>query len=1035
IEIVQPALQSAVASSSIQFKINTVAGARCELYRTDTNEKVADFTSDEQGKVHQTDLIPGFTEQEYAGKHKAVCHELLTNEVYEDYFHFTIDFTPPGTQIVLREAGREERPLLFGWEKSFIREAKADFECTANGFACDKTFYCLGEGCESIANPNYEEYTGAVTITNSTPMCYYSTDAAANPVYAPLCGTVLIEGYGIVLENPSQHYYQGEQWGVSNTPTFDLTFFTKVPTQECRFDFVSGFPYNFVPAFKVLSPNAAGRYVVSSFPTSVGVPQYSHNGEVKPIYVVCTDTAGQLGPEQKINLEYDPTAPEILRAIAQPNPVIEGNVVDLFTTTDDKTICKYSDQGHTEYALMNRVFPGGEAELNTASTKPRILEENHQDTFTINSFVGLTKQFDFTTQCRNGAGDVSNLEHITFTVDYTQLGGILFFSPQNTFFSVSDVALEIETTKNALCSYRVNASTFALTGAGGRVHTSSLRGLTEGPYRYPFSCQIGGHIVEDAFTFTIDKTAPVISGINDGEYSCGKNISLFVYTNEQNISTYTYELYDAGAIPNTSTSASALSSTNRSSYRTSSYSYLNTNQSSSFTPKGIKIMEGTIAAQLPLQLSVLNISEGHKYYVKVKAQDAAGNVGVFSDSDGVQVVPANYSTCIEDKTAPEIQFISSNDSCTASFLELHCADQIGCGQIKYGTQVSKALCNSSISYTGAKISFPANAWLCYSVQDAVGNNISGYREVTLADADGDTILDSCDKCADTSVGRITDLQGCAQGEIPEGEPTTDTDKDGLPDSWEKIYDQEQCPLNFAAIDSNDNALADAQEDYDKDTLTNYEEYRGHSNPCLADAPAKGEDTPQNKTFLPPLPPISTVGSNMLAWILFILGLLLTLGGTGYLIYYYKYSPASRKRGTSTPEPSSFEMPETDTKKSSMSDSWKGKLFNLRKEKVKTRQREELFQKFGKGSSSIPHLTPVINAKPSLPNLQQLAEKYVEHKEDIKPGLRAEEKSIFAKLEGIAKQTKDKNISDVADRKDAESIFENLKEINRKRKGK
>ncbi len=1035
IDIVQPALQSVVSSSTIQFKINTIAGARCELYKTVSNEKIADFLSDENGKDHQTAALPGFTEREYAAEYKAVCQELLTEQAYEDYFHFTVDFTPPETQIVLREAGREERPLLFGWEKSFIRQASVDFECAAEGFACDKTFYCLGEGCESVAHPDYKEYTAAVTVANSTPICYYSTDTAANPIYAPVCGTILIEGYGLVLEKPAQHYYHGEQWGVSNTPIFDLAFFTKVPTQECRFDFVPGFPYNFVPAFKVLIPNAAGRYVVAPFPTAAGVPEYSPQGEVKPIYVVCTDTAGQLGPEQKINLEYDPSAPEIQRASAQPNPVLEGNTVDLLVDTDDKTICKYSDQGHTEYALMNYAFPGGEVELDSTSKKPRILEENHQDTFTINSFLGLTKQFDLTTQCRNGAGEVSDLHHLSFMVDYTQLGGILFFSPQDEFFTASTITLAVETTKNALCSYRLNGTAVALDGAGGRVHTSSRSDLGEGYYQYPFRCQIGGHTVEEVFTFTIDRTAPVITGINDGEYSCGKNISLLVYTNEQNISTYMYELYDAGALPNTS--AAVTSSLNRSSSRTSFYSYFNSNQSVSFTPRGTKIAEGTLPAQLPLQIPVLNISEGHKYYARVKAQDAAGNMGTFSDSDGVQVVPANYSVCVEDKTAPEIQLVT-NETCTATLLELHCADQVGCGQIMYGTHASEAQCAAAQPYNGAKINFPANGWLCYLVQDTVGNKFNGSRVVTLLDADGDGITDTCDACADTLAGRITDAQGCAQGEVPDDQPVTDTDNDGLPDYWEKLFDQEQCPLNYVAVDSNDNAVADSQEDYDNDLLTNYQEYLGHSNPCVADAPVKKDEIPRNETR-PPLPPVFVEESNLLAWILLILGLLLTLGGTGYLIYYYKYAPASRKGRAPAPRAISFERPEVgEEKPAGAMDFWKEKLFKTSKEKsekVKTRQRQELFQRFGKGSSSIPHLTDVIKAKPSLPKLQQLAEKYVEHKEDIKPGLRPEEKSIFAKLEGIARQTKEKNITEVADTKDAASIFEKLKEINRKRKGK
>ena len=1021
ITILQPALQSAIASSTIQFKISTVAGARCELYHR--SEKVADFTSDDAGKLHQTILIPGFIEQEYAAEYKAVCYELLTEEVYEDYFHFTIDFTPPETQIVLREASREERPTQFGWEKSFIREAMVDFECSAQGFACDKTFYCLGEGCENVANTQYTQYTSTVPVTASTLICYYSTDTAANVVYAPICGTILIEGYGIVLEHPAQHYYQNEQWGISNTPLFDLSFFTKVPTQECRFDVVPGFPYNFVPAFKVLTPNTAGRYLFAQFPTAAGLSAYSDNGDVKTIYIVCQDGAGELGPEQKINLEYDPTAPEITSLYARPDPVLEGNTVTLFVDTDDKTLCKFSDQGHQEYAQMNFAFPGGEAEVGNTKTV-RELQEHHQASYTINSFLGLTKQFNLTTQCRNGAGDLSEVHAIEFTVDYSQQGGILSFSPHQVFSTASNMSLAIETSKNAICTYRVNGTPTMMFGAGSRVHSSSKNGLAEGYYQFPFSCQMGEHAVEEAFTFTIDKTAPSITSINDGEYSCGENISLMVYTNEQNISFYSYELYDAGEIsPVTNTSISR---------PFSSFSYLNYSQS--LPPRGTKIAEGTLPAQLPLQIAA-NITHGHRYFARVKAQDAAGNVGQFGESDGVHAVAVNYSVCADDKTAPEVLLVA-NESCTASLLEIHCSDQTGCGQIMYGTHASASQCIPVLPYNGAKISFTANGWLCYVVKDTAGNNISGARAVTLADTDGDGVANSCDVCADTAAGKISDAQGCAVGEVPEGERTLDTDNDGLPDYWEKTYDQEQCPLNYAAIDSNDNAIADTSEDYDVDGANNYLEYTGRSDPCVADE-LQSEETPQNRTFIPP--PTTPETGNVLAWVLLILGLLLTLGGIGYLIYYYKYAPTSSTRAAPASGPISFDRPAADEEKEGgVLNSWQDKLFKLKKEKAeksKTRQRSELFQKFGKESSRIPHLTDVIKAKPSLPKLQQLAQTYTEHKDEIKPGLRAEEKSIFAKLEGIAKQTKDKKITDVADTKDAESIFEKLKEINRKRKEK
>ena len=216
-----------------------------------------------------------------------------------------------------------------------------------------------------------------------------------------------------------------------------------------------------------------------------------------------------------------------------------------------------------------------------------------------------------------------------------------------------------------------------------------------------------------------------------------------------------------------------------------------------------------------------------------------------------------------------------------------------------------------LPYHGAKISFTASGWLCYVVKDAANNNISGTRTVTLSDTDGDGVANSCDVCADTAAGKISDAHGCAIGEVPEGERTLDTDNDGLPDYWEKMYDQEQCPLNYVAIDSNDNAIADTLEDYDADGVNNYQEYTGRSDPCVANE-LHPEETPQNKTFIPP--PMTPETGNVLAWVLLMLGLLLTLGGIGYLIYYYKYAPTSSKRAAPAFESVPFDHPAADEEK-------------------------------------------------------------------------------------------------------------------------
>ena len=73
-------------------------------------EKQADFiSSDVENKIHETAPVGGFFEGEYPGTVRVSCIESLTNELFEDYFYFSVDFSAPETQIILTEETREER--------------------------------------------------------------------------------------------------------------------------------------------------------------------------------------------------------------------------------------------------------------------------------------------------------------------------------------------------------------------------------------------------------------------------------------------------------------------------------------------------------------------------------------------------------------------------------------------------------------------------------------------------------------------------------------------------------------------------------------------------------------------------------------------------------------------------------------------------------------------------------------------------------------------------------------------------------------
>jgi len=994
IAVVYPAVSGVIAETSIAFQVTTDVGTTCELWDT-SNSKIADFQTDSNGLEHHTPALSGFIEGDYTGRYKVFCTELNTGERYEDYFSFLIDFTPPPTTIILTEGARIESPSEYGWELPFVSSATISFTCEDNGFPCDKTYYCLGDSCSFINDPGYQQYTTSLTLEDSTQICYYSTDVAASPFPQITCGFISIEGFGIVLEKPLAKHYLSETWGVSNENNFTIQFYTKIPTSECRYDFISNFNYDDSPAFRVMSPDNDGRYIIEGFPESAGSSAFSNGGGTKELFVKCLDAGDEVGPEKKLNLEFDPSAPKITSASADPNPLIEGNQIKLSVKTDDKSICRYTDQGQTDYNLMPYTFPGGLDEVMSLA---------HEDFFKINSFIGLTKDYTINIACANGAGDYSETKTVNFKVDYTQLGGIESVYPAGDHLAATAVELSVTTSKNSLCTYDTTNATITMAGSGTRSHTSLLSNLAEGYYHYPLKCRMADQTSEQEFTFTIDLTKPTILSLDDGQYSCGnEGISIMVHTDENNITNYEYELYDLG------------------------------NSSLSGNSSGTLVSTAVTGSELPLKISSTLILGDH-YLVKIRAGDAAGNWGEFKTSDGFLATSKNQSSCETDEYAPVVK-TQENSSCTSLLVELQCTDDTGCQDFQYDKSTNEESCLISLPYNGQKLNFDSNGVICYSVSDRVGNNKTGILAVKLPDEDGDGVLDNCDVCPRTNPGEFVDTKGCGSGESAAGRQdlNLDTDQDGLPDSWENTYNSVGCELDYTKLDSNSDGQADSTEDYDGDGRDNSREYLDSTDPCIIDkARGLNEVTPSGISTPSTVAP---AGSKAGAWFLLIFGLLLLLGGSGYLIYYYLYSPEARKplQQAYTPIMAKPAAPKSITAASEQ------KWELLRKQetsKRKSSQRSLFFSAFGKDSPAIPHVEEALSKRsPHLNKLQDLSQKYVEHKEEIKPGLRKEEVNIFNKLENIAKQTKDQKIEKVVTKEQAINIFSKLRDLSKKRKGK
>ncbi|MBS3169299.1 carboxypeptidase regulatory-like domain-containing protein [Candidatus Woesearchaeota archaeon] len=993
INLVYPAKGQVIAETMVPFKIETSIGVTCSLYEAFSNQKIADFATTADGIVHETIPLP-LSEKEYVAEHQVFCTDLLSDKTYEDYFDFIIDSTPPSVLVELQEGTRSVQHLDDDWQESFISQAAVLLSCAPGGVACTNIYSCLGAHCGPADVSSYTVYTESLIVEQTTKICYYAAPPAESTTIDVSCGLITIEGFGITLDKPPRHTSEGEMWGVSATIPFDWQFYTKVPTQECKFDFVPGFNYDTLAKYKGKEKNGAGKYLFENFPDSV-FTSYNSNGDVKTVYVQCKDAEGTPSPVQKMFLEYDPTPPQITSLSASPEPIIEGISTLITVATDDKTTCMFTDKETTK----TYPFPGKEEHQ---------LKTVHEGTFYVGDFIGSTKTYTLSVICENGAGLQSEPREVTVQVDYAQKGSIVSIYPQNTYLQNGPVAAEVITTKNGYCEYKKGDEYISFSTTNGNTHQTSLNGTDEGFYTIPLRCFFGDASQESAFSFTLDRQVPLITEINDGTATCGnESWSILVATNESAIANYSYTIYEATASP-------VVTIGNK-----------NLGNKTTFS-KGNILTKQTAGADLPIEItfsafsglvsSDQNTMKGLIF--SVSAIDAAGNIGPTKESDGVIVSNASNPACLDDTTFPSVSFSTvDSTSCTSRLVSMNCTDATGCQDYLYGVGKTQDSCTPALPYNGKNIELKSTNYVCYTTNDAVGKSKPGAAQIFFEDVDGDSITDSCDLCSGTLAGKVVDAEGCAGGQISPESQTVDSDGDGLPDAWENQFNSLSCLLSSVSKDSNSDSVLDGQEDYDQDMLTNYQEFSSGKNPCVAEVVSSSDQ-------LPVQPIVPSTYPQFMAWLLLIVGIVLSLGGLGYLLYAHLTStrrssvPAARRPQASGISPA---RPLSTAQHPGLGDqfmAWK----RTRQERAKEKSRTAIFEEFGKGKKSVE-------------SLQNVAQRYLERKEEIRPQLQPQERSVFDKLESIAQQSRKKDIHEVVSKDEAEDIFEKLRDIGKRKQKK
>jgi hypothetical protein len=747
IDVVFP--EGPIKQTSISFQIKTQDRAVCDLYKQ--GEYFDEFTTTDY--LTHTSSQHTLATNTYYPYFVARCTDLSEPDIVDSApIIFTIDQLPPVTIANITNS----IDYLFDkteWRAGLKGDVLILLSCSdalQGGFGCNLTdiLYCVAPNITASCTPTSP--LARITPKNNTRICYFSTDKGGNKETVK-CGTVIIgEFFGIRLIQPP--------YNVSSTPVFDVEIELDRATESCKFaasDFVFSELVSPANQFTKLSST---RFIYRNF--SFTTPY--------PMNIKCKDMQGKINDEPVVySLEYDPTAPVITRAYADPASVIQGSKTTINVITDDKTICKF-DKAQQLYEYMQGKFEGWD-------------EKKFSNIHTHTIFLTAAddqKTHNYSVSCESRAGNISSAKKIQFNVDFSAAGSIVKTLPDKAGRETT-VNLTIVTNKNAVCEYQDDAVWKNFASTGGTTHINLKTGLSEGQYSFPVRCRFiqSNDIRAAVIKFSVDQTPPIMTNIEDYNYTCGNVIQPTFEANDTSpISYYNYSLYDLAT--------------------------------------GDLIVDWTTTTSNNPQLEDLNITIGEQYYFKAIAVDQAGNIGIEAQSDGFIVEDSSSLIC-EDDSVPPLVTISTSIVSTGIKVTLTCSDQTGCLSKFYSTSIPPAGCFvGNQSYTEPVV-LQQTSYFCYEVYDASGNLATGSQLITLGDSDLDGVPDNLDQCPGTPTGATTDEAGCSAEQ-------KDSDNDGMPDYWEIRYDL------------NPNDPADRDDDPDNDGYTNYEEYVQGTDPTVAD---------------------------------------------------------------------------------------------------------------------------------------------------------------------------------------------------------
>ncbi|MDP3766216.1 MAG: hypothetical protein Q8R04_06920 [Nanoarchaeota archaeon] len=843
----------------------------------------------------------------------------------------------------------------------------------------------------SFSTINNKIFTATINLSDGNKKLEVTArDYSKNQV----TGSVLF----IVDANPATISLASPRFGTAPKSIFDIVVETDNDA-TCKYSLDNNFEFDFMDSF---TTTGGTKHTISNFNKIAGGDTTIHKLNVR-----CKDQRGLSFKSFDINV--DTTPPVLKSAFAFPNPIIEKpSTTALTVESDEPVICKFSNNSK-EFVNMESKFEGFEDNNFRIIIKQAITVESEA-------------RYLYFVACKNKAELVSEVKEISFAVDLKIPIAIISHTPE--FFNSTNAVLAVETNKKSQCKYSETDSTAQngeIFGVPGYSHT---RQLTVSPGNHKFYIVCKDQFLQkfsDVATvaFTIDVTPPIVLSVNDSSTLTNPEFTFSTdnlrvkwnsIDNESRVSSHLYSIIEAG------TSKVILNSTS---------SFLNNEYVIATKPNG----------------NSLNLINGNRYFFRVRAQNIVGLSSNISESDGItldtSLKPLNCSNGIKDEKEADVDCGSGcdlcvlgkkciiNSDCKTNFCSNgicsapKCDDDvknqeesdIDCGGSCKKCQSNKVCGNNNDCESGfCSFGFCKPQESCSDSKLSPGESdvdCGGHCPTKCFEGKSCNINDDCGEelqCVSSACKKCADNDKNCNGIPDEQEKSEfkDTDGDGMSDQWEIENGLNPNDPNDANLDSDSDGLANSEE-------FNLQKIYGKStNPNLADTDGdKFTDKTEVDKKTSPVNPEDFPKSNLSKIITFTLGILVLISGFGYLAYKAINKIKEEKFEVPKQRQMQRTIPQQQVKQATPKQIEEGariKEVLKRKEEQKEKEREKLFEAFGKEEK----VKPQEEAKEIKPeSLQPKKDKKSIKELKKEPVTKEPREDVFTRLTKVAGEEKQK----------------------------